>query len=144
MVIRFAPRGATIGMRLLALPFVLVAVAVAGCGSSSSSSSSSAPSASSSSSSAAAPAAGGGSAENVTIKSFMYMPASIKVKTGGTVTFDNVDNAEHTATADSGSFDTGTLPQGGSKKTVTFSKAGTFAFHCSFHPFMHGTVVVGP
>jgi plastocyanin len=24
----------------------------------------------------------------------------------------------------------------------TFAKAGTFPYHCSIHPFMHGTVTV--
>jgi plastocyanin len=30
-----------------------------------------------------------------------------------------------------------------SSSSVTFSKAGTYAFICLIHPFMHGTVVVG-
>lgn len=33
-------------------------------------------------------------------------------------------------------------PQPSSSK-ITFSKAGTYAFICVIHPFMHGTVVVG-
>jgi plastocyanin len=31
-----------------------------------------------------------------------------------------------------------------SATTVKFSKAGTYSFICLIHPFMHGTVVVGP
>jgi plastocyanin len=30
----------------------------------------------------------------------------------------------------------------GKSATVHLNKAGTFAYHCAFHPFMKGTVVV--
>src|SRR5262249_55503324 len=30
----------------------------------------------------------------------------------------------------------------GTSKSVTFSTAGTFAYHCAIHPFMHGSVGV--
>jgi plastocyanin len=65
------------------------------------------------------------------------------VKAGGTVTWTNEDSAQHTATDDKSTppFDTGTLDQGDSKK-VTFKKAGTYPYICTFHPFMKGTVVV--
>jgi amicyanin len=82
-------------------------------------------------------------AVDVTISNFKFDAPAVAVKTGGTVTWTNKDSAQHTATADKGAntFDTGTLSQGDSKK-VTFSKAGTYAYICSFHPFMKGTVVV--
>ncbi|MCA1683459.1 MAG: cupredoxin domain-containing protein [Actinobacteria bacterium] len=80
----------------------------------------------------------------VTIKGFKYVPPSISTTVGAKLTFKNVDNAGHTATADMKSaFDSGTINHGQSK-TVTFKKAGTFAYHCDFHPFMHGSVVVKP
>ena len=48
----------------------------------------------------------------------------------------------HTATADSGnSFDTGNIDPG-SSATFTLSKVGTYSYHCSIHPFMHGTLTV--
>ncbi|HEX7290611.1 MAG TPA: plastocyanin/azurin family copper-binding protein, partial [Conexibacter sp.] len=53
----------------------------------------------------------------------------------------NADAASHTATADDGSFDTGTLAQGRSGSHA-FTSAGTFAYHCTIHPSMHGTVTV--
>jgi plastocyanin len=66
----------------------------------------------------------------------------LTVKVGTKVTFKNSDGQQHTATSDtSGAFDAGTIDAGGSKE-FTFDKAGTFAYHCSFHPFMHGTVEV--
>ncbi|HET7472644.1 MAG TPA: hypothetical protein VFJ71_05935, partial [Candidatus Limnocylindrales bacterium] len=47
----------------------------------------------------------------------------------------------HTATANDGSFDTGTITSS-TAKSVTFSTAGTFAYHCKIHPAMAATVVV--
>ncbi len=77
----------------------------------------------------------------VTIKNFAYARASITVHVGDSVTWTNQDSAGHSATADDGSFDTGVLSTGKSN-TVSFAKAGTFAYHCSVHPNMKGTVVV--
>lgn len=71
-----------------------------------------------------------------------FVPAVVTVPVGSTVTFTNTGAVQHTATADGGSFDTGAIDPGASKQ-VRFSTAGTFAFHCSFHPWMKGTIVVG-
>ena len=92
----------------------------------------------------AAPAAAGGEAPmtvTVDIKDFKFVDADIKVAVGGTVTWTNSDSQQHTATA-AGMFDTGAIKPGESK-TVTFDKAGTIPYACSFHPFMTGTVTVG-
>ena len=77
----------------------------------------------------------------VAIQGFAFHPPSLTVPVGSTITWTNQDSAPHTATAKDGSFDTGTLKQGQSM-TITFSKAGTFAYYCQFHPFMLGTVTV--
>lgn len=74
----------------------------------------------------------------VTIQDFKYAPATLRVAAGGSVTFTNRDRASHTAT---GGFDTGRLEKGASK-AVPFPKAGRFAYVCSFHPYMKGTVEV--
>ena len=73
------------------------------------------------------------------------MPAQMQVKAGTRVTWTNRDSAPHTATATDdaqrGSFDTKVIDKGKSA-SVTFTKPGTYAYHCDLHPFMHGTVVV--
>jgi plastocyanin len=79
--------------------------------------------------------------EAVTIAGFAYDPATITVSVGDSVTWTNNDGVVHTATADNGSFDTGTIGDGASG-SVTFSAAGTFAYHCTIHSSMAGTVVV--
>jgi plastocyanin len=78
---------------------------------------------------------------SVTIKDFSFGPASITVHAGDTVTWTNQGPTSHSATADNGSFDTGVFAAGGSK-SHTFSAPGTFAYHCTPHPFMTGTVRV--
>ena len=91
-----------------------------------------------------APATAGGpsTSASVPIAMFSFTPVTVHVGIGAQVTWTNLDSAPHTATADQGaSFDTGTLMIH-QTKTITFSTAGTFTYHCAFHPFMHGTVTV--
>ncbi|MCU1386863.1 MAG: hypothetical protein JWL72_201 [Ilumatobacteraceae bacterium] len=89
-------------------------------------------------STASSGAATGGSA--VAIAGFKFGPPEIDVKVGDTVTWTNNDKQPHTATS-AGAFDTGSIAPGATG-TATFSKAGTFEYICSFHPFMKGKVVV--
>jgi plastocyanin len=77
----------------------------------------------------------------VTIKDFKFTPGTSTVKVGDTITWTNQDIAPHTATAQDGSFDTGTINKGKSG-SHTFTKAGTFPYICSIHPSMKGTVTV--
>ena len=77
----------------------------------------------------------------VEIVNFAYDPDPVQVETGGKVIWQNMDSAPHTATADDGSFDTGTLEEG-KLKSETFKKAGTYTYFCEIHPTMHGTVEV--
>ncbi|HVZ12231.1 MAG TPA: cupredoxin family copper-binding protein [Patescibacteria group bacterium] len=77
----------------------------------------------------------------VTIKNFAFGPETLTVKVGDKVTWTNQDSTGHSATADDNSWDTGVLPQGQSG-SITFSKAGTYTYHCSVHPSMKGTIIV--
>jgi plastocyanin len=77
----------------------------------------------------------------VTIAGFAFDPATVTIQVGDSVTWTNEDSVGHTATAADGSFDTGSIANGASD-TVTFDTAGTFAYICSIHPQMAGSVVV--
>jgi plastocyanin len=77
-----------------------------------------------------------------TIKGFSFQPDVLKVKVGAKVTWTNDDTVPHTVTADTNSFASGTL-QPASSFSFTFTRPGTYAYHCSIHPSMHGSVVVG-
>lgn len=79
-------------------------------------------------------------ASTVNIANFAFKPGKLTVAKGTKVSFSNSDGVTHTATR-AGSFDTGHISPG-SSKSVKFSRAGTFAYHCSIHPSMHGKIVV--
>lgn len=83
-------------------------------------------------------------ADSVTIQDYAYSPATITVKVGTTVTWTNKDNVEHTVTTDPGApaaIESGLFGNGKSF-SYTFTKAGTYAYHCQPHPYMKGTVTV--
>ncbi len=88
-------------------------------------------------------AAASGSA--VSIKDFAYSPTTLTVHVGDTVTWSNMEDSSshvpHTATAADRSWNTGVI-QPGSAGSVTFRTAGTFAYLCTIHPDMTGTIVV--
>jgi plastocyanin len=94
-----------------------------------------------SSESTTAPSGQAARSEKVDIVEFTYGPDPVVVQVGGKVIWMNEDTAPHTATADDGSFDTGTLERG-KLKSETFKKAGTYTYFCQIHPTMHGTVEV--
>lgn len=88
-----------------------------------------------------APSGEAAKSEKVDIVEFTYQPDPVVVQTDGKVIWQNQDTAPHTATADDGSWDTGTIEKGkiGSE---TFKEPGTFAYFCEIHPDMKGTVEV--
>jgi plastocyanin len=80
----------------------------------------------------------------VAIRDFAFVPATIRVPPGSTVTWVNCeppDRAVHTSTSDIGAWDSGPLPSG-AVFSHTFDQAGEFPYHCVPHPFMRATVVV--
>ena len=73
---------------------------------------------------------------------FGFSPKALTVTVGATVTWKNTTSVAHTVTSDDGaSFDSGIVPAGGTF-TFTFTKAGSYAYHCDIHPYMKATVVV--
>ena len=78
---------------------------------------------------------------NVTIQNFSFDQTALSVKKGDTVIWTNKDSAPHTVTGNSGGPSSGTLNTNATY-SFTFTSAGTFNYHCSFHPSMVGTVTV--
>ena len=70
-----------------------------------------------------------------------FGPPAIDVLTGDTVTWMNESARQHTVTANDGSFDSGHISVG-DMYAQRFAGAGTFACHCTLHPFMTGEVDV--
>ncbi|MBI3943273.1 MAG: cupredoxin family copper-binding protein [Chloroflexi bacterium] len=78
------------------------------------------------------------------VTTWHYDPPEITVKVGTKITWVNTGAVVHTVTATDGkSFDSGDIK---SKETFsfTFTAAGTFPYHCHYHPWMKGTIVVVP
>lgn len=68
-----------------------------------------------------------------------YKPSRIRIRTGDTVTWRNLDDDDHTASA--AGMETGTIHRGDSGK-VRFLEPGEFIYHCNFHPEMTGSIEV--
>jgi plastocyanin len=129
---------------LLAPALLAIAVALSACGGDGDSDSTATTTSSAtteSSQSSPAPSGEAQRSEKVEIVEFTYDPDPVTVQTAGKVIWLNEDTAPHTATADDGSFDTGTLERG-KLKSETFKQAGTYTYFCEIHPTMHGTVEV--
>jgi len=90
---------------------------------------------------ASPPVARAAAGASVAVRDFSFGPQTITVHVGDTVTWTNAGPTPHTATANDGTFNTGTL-KAGQSGSHTFTTAGTFAYHCTLHPFMRGTVQV--
>ena len=84
------------------------------------------------------PPAGG---STVDVRNFAYVPPSLSVASGVTVTWTNQDDVAHTVSADDGSSFDGTVGPGATF-TFTAGAPGTYTYFCRFHPFMKGSLTV--
>ncbi len=89
----------------------------------------------------AGPAEAGATVHRVSINNLKFDPPALEVHAGDVVEWANSDFVAHTATADDGTFDTGKIEGGGTKR-ITVGKSGTFPYSCSYHPTMKGTLTV--
>ena len=76
-----------------------------------------------------------------------YIPYNMKILSGSTVTWINVDNAAHTVTSGTvtggpdGLFDSSIIAMN-SEFSYKFTEAGTYDYYCIVHPWMTGIVTV--
>jgi len=76
-----------------------------------------------------------------------FIPESITINAGDTVSWDNTDTAAHTVTSGTaadgpdGTFDSSLL-MGGATFEVTFDESGSNDYFCMVHPWMVGNVQV--
>ncbi|HEY2665690.1 MAG TPA: cupredoxin family copper-binding protein [Actinomycetota bacterium] len=80
-------------------------------------------------------------AVQVGIVNFTFTPDTLTVKVGTTVEWTNHDDIPHTVSFTGSAVHSGVLARNGSY-SHTFAAPGTYAYICSIHPFMHGTVIV--
>lgn len=81
------------------------------------------------------------SSNRVRIIGTTFSPGTLTVAVGTTVTWRNDSDLTHRVAADGGSFASPNLPPDATF-SHTFNIAGVFAYHCSIHTFMHGTITV--
>jgi plastocyanin len=77
----------------------------------------------------------------VKISNFAFKPARLVVSRGTKVVWTNADSDPHTVTSDRPGFSSQALDTGSTYALQT-KRTGTFTYHCTIHPFMHGTLVV--
>ena len=76
-----------------------------------------------------------------------FIPSTVVITAGGTVTWENTDTAAHTASSGTaaggpdGVFDSSLIMAGGSY-SVTLDDEGAYPYFCMVHPWMSGTVIV--
>jgi len=101
-----------------------------------------------------------GSVVGVTIQDFSFSRAAVTVKVGTTVKWTNNGPSAHTATSNTGTWDSGQVSgptsgggygggSAGGTYQHTFMAAGTYDYHCSNHPpslypGFTGTITVTP
>jgi plastocyanin len=76
-----------------------------------------------------------------TIVDFAFQPATITIRAGDTIVWNQAGDVNHTVTSRSGGFDSGTMSTGDTYSR-TFTSAGTINYVCVFHGQMQGRIVV--
>ncbi len=97
---------------------------------------------------------------SVIVQDFSFNAATLKVSLGTQVRWTNQGPSDHTATSDdAGLWDSGRISgnqaggggggggtygggAAGGSYSRTFVRVGEFAYHCSIHPQMKGTIIV--
>jgi plastocyanin len=88
---------------------------------------------------AAAPATPKGGTTTVAMAGLKFSPATLSVRKGTTVVFDNDDVAPHTVTSQDDTIDSGVLNPG---KSFSLVVTAGFKYRCTIHPSMTASVVV--
>ena len=65
---------------------------------------------------------------------------AVTAKVGDVITWANGDSVPHKVALDDGSCSMAANIAGGGTKSLVFSVAGSFPFHCTVHPSMTGTI----
>jgi plastocyanin len=77
----------------------------------------------------------------VEIRGLEFIPASIDVNPGDTITWINKDVMPHTATSDDGAWDSGDIAAG-AEWTLSVESDFAGGYTCTYHPTMMGEISV--
>jgi plastocyanin len=79
--------------------------------------------------------------QKLEIHQFKFLPPTVTVAPGTTVTWVNHDEETHTVMSSTGSF-ASTALEHDQTFAHTFAAPGTYTYFCALHPLMRATVVV--
>ncbi len=80
-------------------------------------------------------------ADEVGIGDFEFIPATLTVPVGTTVTWTNRDGEAHTVNSTTGAFKSSPMDTD-EKFSFKFTVPGTYPYYCRLHPEMKGQIVV--
>ena len=92
----------------------------------------------------AAPPVTQANAHTVSIDNFTFMPQTLTVKAGTTVTWTNRDDIPHGIASENNAFAKSKALDTDDSYSVMFATPGTYKYFCYVHPHMTGTIVVEP
>jgi plastocyanin len=78
----------------------------------------------------------------VEIRNFAFAPRTLTVPAGARVVWTNRDDEPHLITSAGGAFTASHALDTSDSYAITFAKPGTYAYYCSIHPMMVGTIIV--
>ena len=78
----------------------------------------------------------------ITIDNFSFLPATLTVPVGATVTWINRDDVPHTVVSTDKKTIVSPALDTDEKFSFTFTAAGTNDYFCSVHPHMKGKIIV--
>ncbi len=79
----------------------------------------------------------------VKIENFSFVPDTITIAAGTTVTWENGDDIPHSVVLSDKSFRSKPLDTH-DKTTFSFAKVGEITYFCGLHPHMQGKIIVVP
>ena len=83
------------------------------------------------------------SAATVKIDNFAFLPATLTVNAGTTVTWKNEDDSPHRIGDKNGTFTSAALDTDDTF-SHTFAAPGEYPYICTIHPYMVGKIIVKP
>ena len=80
--------------------------------------------------------------QQIEIRNFGFAPATLTVPAGTRVEWSSQDEEPHVITSAGSLFASSKVLDTSDSYAVTFSKPGTYAYYCSIHPMMVGTIIM--
>lgn len=81
------------------------------------------------------------SGSSVSIQNYAFVPDTLTISKGSTVTWTNADNVTHTVYEQNTVFSSGNLTPGNTY-SFTFPNVGNYIYYCQIHSMMKKAIVI--